>query len=137
MGKTVLGSLSSFARQIQIVEKDIESRVGGRNTTFPGTLSLDDLLARVQALEGSGQGGALSVKRDAPLYDVEDPAAGHSSRASSLAHPAFCVPAAFTVALLVTCCGCAPLLSLALTLAQWHSCLQAFVSVHVTCRPRS
>ena len=70
MGKTVLGSLSSFANQIQIVEKDIESRVGGRNTTFPGTLSLDDLLARVQALEGSGHGGALP---GAPSGDISDP----------------------------------------------------------------
>jgi hypothetical protein len=69
-GKTVLGSLSSFANQIQIVENDIESRVGGRNTTFPGTLSLDDLLARVQALEGSGHGGALP---GAPSGDISDP----------------------------------------------------------------
>ena len=45
-------------------------------TTFPGTLSLDDVLARLKALEGADQGGALAVKRAAPADDFEGPWAG-------------------------------------------------------------
>ena len=76
MGKSVLGSLSSFAGQIRVVEAGIKPRGAGRNTTFPGTLSMDDVLARLKALEGADQGGALAVKRAAPADDFEGPWAG-------------------------------------------------------------
>ena len=76
MGKSVLGSRSSFATQILTMEADIKARGAGRNTTFPETLNLDDVLTRLRALEGTGLEGARPVKRAAPPDDFEEPWAG-------------------------------------------------------------
>ena len=92
MGKSVLGSLSSFAGQIRVVEADIKSRGAGRNKTFPGTLSLDDVLARLKALEGADQGGALAVKRAAPADDFEGPWAGFFPYTHLMFYLTFCMP---------------------------------------------
>ena len=72
MGKAVLGTLSSFAGQTQIVDADIKARAAGCNSTFPGTLSLDALLARINDLERH-RDGAIDTKRGAPSGDISDP----------------------------------------------------------------
>ena len=84
MGKSVLGARSSFIGQIQVAEADIKSRGTGRNTTFPGMLTLDDVLARLNALESPDQGGALAIKCAAPLYKAEVHRAGRLSYPSIL-----------------------------------------------------
>jgi len=83
MGKAVLGTLSSFAGQMQIVDADIKARAAGCNSTFPGTLSLDALLARINALERHHD-GAIATKRGAPSGDIRDPWGGRTSPAHLL-----------------------------------------------------